>query len=197
MLTRKSLASKKKVVEWQEICLKPSHIHEVGLNFSSEEVAKTMETEEEELPEFFSVGFNEDRNYLSRGIIYFNLEEISQFDIHNAVFTLTTAPTQLRKSLSFSLHTICEPFDIATLNHRWDIQPIYNSEELCRTEVKGDFAKVSFNISNIVRSWVQGNIENYGVCLKLFEEDEKRSKTFYSISTIYRMPLLTVTYSEK
>jgi hypothetical protein len=47
--------------------LRPSHL-EVRLHFSSEEVAKTMEIEEEEIPEFFTVGFNEEANCLSRGL---------------------------------------------------------------------------------------------------------------------------------
>ena len=84
-----------------------------------------------------------------------NVEELDEFGyIHHALLTVTTAPTQFRESVFFSLHNICEPFDIATLNHRWDLQPTYHSKPLCWEEASGDFAKITFEIGDLVRRWV-------------------------------------------
>lgn len=149
----------------------------------------------------FSIGVNQ-KNTVYRVLLYADLDILSNdIDIDSASLKMYAAEDRSTRNDTNTLITpyvITSPWNESEVT--WDNQPEINVQIAGSTAEVRTEGWVNFNITNIVKAWINGTFSNHGLLLKSSGDILSDLKKFFSLKTHnyeQYLPVLELKYKFK
>jgi len=121
---------------------------------------------------YWAAGFRPANNDIMRYLIQFDLSSIPSTDrITSAIFSVYMIGTNENRTETQTneIHYITQDWSESTVT--WNTQPTFNSSSTTTGSVVGNTSGwLNFTITDLVQSWLNGTLSNYGLIIKTSNE---------------------------